>query len=141
MQLGARPIAPQETDFELLWLSVSIGAAVCAATWLTLGLPWPTCLFLAFTGHPCLTCGATRAAIQFAHGNFMAALRWNPFVFLFLWGVVLFDLYAIFVLVGRAPRLRITNLTAAEKNSVRLLVILALLINWIYLLSRPAGTY
>ena len=43
-------------------------------------------------------------------GNFLRALSWNPLAFLALCGVALFDLYAVIVLLGRAPRLRIVGL-------------------------------
>ena len=134
MQTCWRRVAPGEVDHELLWLSVSLGALALAAAWQAIGLPWPHCLFLAITGHPCLTCGATRATIQFLHGNFLAALRWNPLVFAFFCGATLFDFYAAVVLVTGAPRLRIRALTPAEKKWARILILALLALNWIYLL-------
>src|SRR5205814_9034423 len=77
MQLCRRQLAFGETDHELIWLSVSVASLGLAATWLSLGLPWPQCAFHTITGHPCATCGMTRSAIQFFHGHFFAALRWN----------------------------------------------------------------
>ncbi len=135
MQICWRRVGPRETDHELLWLSVSLAGLAAAAAWLAVGLPWPHCAFLAITGHPCLTCGATRAAIQFFHGNFLAALRWNPLAFASLCFVALFDGYAAVVLVTGAPRLRLCDLTAAQKKLVRILVIAMLALNWIYLLA------
>jgi len=88
-------------------------------------LPWPGCLFLAVTGHPCLTCGATRSTIALFHLDFSGAWKWNPLVFSFLCGLSIFDLYAFAVLVTRAPRLRIVQFTQLEKNFVRLAVIVA----------------
>ncbi len=52
MQIVRRPLAPSETNHELLWLTVSSGGLALAATWLALKLPWPICLFHALTGHP-----------------------------------------------------------------------------------------
>jgi hypothetical protein len=137
MQLSWRRVAPNETDQELLWLSVSLGGLATAAAWMALHLPWPHCVFLAITGHPCVGCGGTRAAVQFFHGNLSAAWQWNPLAFVFLCGVAVFDIYAAIVLLLRAKRLRISRFTATEKNFVRTLVICLLALNWIYLLSRP----
>jgi hypothetical protein len=76
----------------------------------------------------------TRCAIQFFHGHFFAALKWNPLVFAFLCGVTAFDVYAFVVLVTRAPRLRICFLAPRAKTFVRMSVVSALLLNWTYLL-------
>jgi Protein of unknown function (DUF2752) len=134
MRLYRRPLATGELDHELLWLSVSVASLGLAATWLSLGLPWPQCAFHTITGHPCATCGMTRSAIQFFHGHFFAAMRWNPLIFGVLCVLSTFDAYAFVVLIARAPRLRIGALTAAEKNFVRASIVTLLIVNWIYLL-------
>lgn len=141
MRIVRRPLAPREIDHELLWLSVSLGGLIFAAIWFALRLPWPHCIFLAITGHPCLTCGATRCAIAFFQFNFAGAWKWNPLVFIFLCGLSIFDVYAFAVLVLRARRLRIVQFTPAEKSFVRLLAIVLLLANWIYLLALPRGLF
>jgi hypothetical protein len=134
MQLSRRPLAPGELDHELLWLSLSLGGLAATAAWFALHLPWPQCIFLALTGHPCVTCGATRSAIAFFHGDLLSAWKWNPLFFVFLCSVTLFDIYAAIVLVLRMPRFRISNLTPVEKNLVRGLVVTLLAANWSYLL-------
>ena len=136
MQVCRRRLAHGELDYELIWLSVSLGSLVLAATWLAVGLPWPRCLFLTLTGYPCITCGMTRSAIQFFHGHFLAALQWNPLVFVALCGLSIFDAYAFVVLITRAPRLRILQFTPAEKTFLRVFAVVLLLSNWIYLLSH-----
>jgi hypothetical protein len=85
-----------------------------------------------------MTCGATRCTIAFLHGDFLGALRWNPLAFIALCGVAAFDLYAIVVLVGRGPRLRIVDWTAAGKNAARIAVVALIALNWVYLLSHRA---
>ena len=134
MQICWRKVAFRETDHELLWLSVSLSSLAAAAAWFALRLPWPQCVFHALTGHPCVTCGATRSVLQFFHGHFLNALQWNPLVFVVLCGVSIFDAYAAIVLLMRAPRLRITHVTAREKNIVRVLSVTLLGLNWIWLL-------
>ncbi|HXP35327.1 MAG TPA: DUF2752 domain-containing protein [Chthoniobacterales bacterium] len=141
MRLSYRPLARGELNHELIWLAVSLGSLALAAAWFALRLPWPRCIFLAITGHPCVTCGATRSAIAFFHADFWSAWKWNPLVFLFLSGLSIFDAYAFAVLVIRAPRLRIEQFTRAEKIALRLVAIILLLSNWIYLLSRPHGLF
>lgn len=136
MRLLWRRRAAPEPDHELIWLAVSVAAIAGAAVWLALDLPWPKCPFLAATGLPCVTCGATRSAIAFLHGDFLLALRWNPLAFVAFCAVIVFDFYAAIVLAGRMPRLRIVDWTRTEKNVVRIAVISALALNWIYLLAH-----
>jgi hypothetical protein len=136
MRLLWRRRTASETDHELIWLAVSVAAIAGGAGWLALSLPWPRCPFFAVTGFPCLTCGATRSAIAFLHGDFLSALKWNPLAFVAFCGVIVFDLYAAIVLVGRLPRLRMVDWTAAEKTAVRIAAISLLALNWIYLLAH-----
>jgi hypothetical protein len=136
MRLLWRRRTARETDHELIWLAVSVAAIAGGAGWLALSLPWPRCPFFAVTGLPCLTCGATRSAIAFLHGDFLSAWRWNPLAAFAFCGVIVFDLYAAIVLVGRLPRLRMVDWTATEKNAVRIAAISLLALNWIYLLAH-----
>jgi Protein of unknown function (DUF2752) len=134
MQIVRRPLAPGETNHELLWLSVSSGGLALAATWLALKLPWPICLFHALTGHPCLTCGATRSAVAFFHAQFFAAFQWSPLAFLFYCALSIFNVYALAVIIMRAPRLRIARLSASERKFIRGSIIALFAFNWVYLL-------
>jgi hypothetical protein len=134
MRLVWRRIPPEEFNHELVWLAVSVAALVTGAFWLGLGLPWPHCPFLAVTGYPCLTCGATRCAISFLHGNLFLAWTWNPLAFVALCGVALFDFYALIVLLARLPRLRVIDWTRAQKNALRIAVIALIVVNWVYLI-------
>jgi len=136
MQVPRRHVGPNETDHELLWLTVSLGSLGVAAGWFALGLPWPRCAFHELTGLPCVTSGMTRCAIQFFHGHFLAAWKWNPLVFASLCGVIAFDVYAFTVITARAPRVRIVFHTQSKKKYARGIVIGALALNWIYLLSH-----
>jgi hypothetical protein len=133
MRAVARPLAPGELDHELIFLCASLGEFAVAAGWFVLNLPWPICLFHALTGHPCLTCGATRSAIALFHGQVLTALKWNPLVFLTYVTMSIFDVYAFAVVISGAPRLRF-SLGAREKFFLRVCVIALLLANWIYLL-------
>jgi len=134
MRLRVRRLSPGEIDHELIWLSVSVASLGLAAAWLTIGLPWPRCIFHEITSMPCVTCGMTRCGIQFFHAHFLAALKWNPLVFTALCGVTAFDLYAFATLATRAPRLRICLYKQTAKTFVRSAVVSALALNWTYLL-------
>ncbi|MEY2562898.1 MAG: hypothetical protein QOH88_1091 [Verrucomicrobiota bacterium] len=136
MRLCWRHRALHELDHELIWLAVSTGSMAVGTAWLTLGLTWPLCPFLSITGLPCVTCGATRSSMAFLHGDFLSALSWNPLVFFALVSLLVFDLYAAIVLMGRRPRLRIVDLGSAEKNVARIAVVSLLALNWIYLLAH-----
>ena len=140
MQLYSRPLAPGETDAELLWLCVSLGGLVAASIWLWLELPWPICVFHDFTGYPCLTCGATRAGVAFFHGHLKDALKWNPLITVGYCALTLFDCYAAVAVVLRLPRLRFLPLNISEKKVIRWVMIGVLFVNWGYLLTvnRPS---
>jgi hypothetical protein len=141
MRIVRRPLAPGENDYELIWLSVTLVSLALAVGWLAVGLPWPHCVFLALTGHPCVTCGATRCAIAFFQANFSGAWKWNPLVFVALCAISILDAYAFAVLIVRGRRLRLTNFSAGEKNFVRVVIVIGVLVNWMYLLSRPPGVF
>jgi hypothetical protein len=134
VQIVRRPLAPGETNHELIWLTVSSGGLVLAGTWLALKLPWPICFFHALTGRPCLTCGATRSAIAFFHAHFLAAFEWNPLAFLCYCGLSLFNVYAFATVVMRTPRLRVAQVNPGERKFIRHSVIALLALNWAYLL-------
>ena len=134
MQFSVRRLAPGELDQELIWLSASVLSLCFAAAWLNLGLPWPRCMFHDITHLPCVTCGMTRCGIQFFQGHFLAAFKWNPLVFTALCGVIAFDVYALATLVMRAPRLRIHFLNGRSKRFLRISIVSALALNWVYLL-------
>jgi hypothetical protein len=135
MEVVARRLQRGDIDHELIWLSVSVVSLTSAALWLALGLPWPVCVFHQLTGLPCLTCGMTRCGIEFFHGHFLAALKWNPLIFALLWGVIAFDLYALAAVALRRPRLRML-FRKTEKKYARGVLVAALALNWFYLVSH-----
>lgn len=125
-----RALNPGETDWEVLWLGVSVAAAACAAVWIGAGLPRPRCPFLALTGCPCPGCGATRALIQVAQGNLVAALHWNPLAAVGGGVAVGYNVYAAVVLACRLRRVRPVKLGPAELQGMRVGVLGAVLGNW-----------
>ena len=125
-----------EIDHEMLWLSVSVISGGLAWLWIRLGLSGPVCPLNAFTGWPCLTCGATRAVRAVFRGNFLEAFCWNPLVIVGLSMVLLFDLYALIVVGFGLPRLRFEDMPQRIVSALRVGVIVAILINWGWLIYR-----
>ena len=76
----------------------------------------------------------TRCGIEFFQGHFLAALQWNPFVFAALCGITAFDVYALAAVIARTPRLRVRLSTPRAKTWLRVSLISALALNWMYLL-------
>jgi hypothetical protein len=136
VKLTLRPLAPRETDHELLFFAVTLLVAVPCFAWLALDLPWPKCLLRHATGIPCPTCGATRCALAFAHGDLISAWIRNPFMFVCYAGTILLDLYAATVVLFRLPRVRLAGLPAEIKHRLCVVVAVAVGINWCYLLAR-----
>ncbi len=130
MRLELRRLRAGELDHELIWLAVTITSAVFLLMWLRIGLPLPQCTFRALFGIPCVTCGATHAALAFFRGNFAAAWRFNPLATLSLIAIVLYDAYALLALVRLTPRLRV----AISRRYLLPLISGVALLNWIYLL-------
>jgi hypothetical protein len=131
-----RPLAPQETDFEFLFLVVSFVAGASCFIWLAFGLPWPGCSFRQLTGLPCPTCGATRSALSLVHGDLAAAWQRNPLMVVCYAGALLLNLYCVGVLLFRLPRVRVGGVPSKVKCGLCLLMLVAIAANWAYLLAN-----
>ena len=136
MHFQWRRLRPGELDAELIWLCVTVASAALGLMWLALHLPLPRCTFRTITGFPCVTCGATRGAVALAQGDVSAAFWLNPLVFVGIAAVALFDLYALVVLLTRAPRLRLTFPAPRARPVLVAISCGVLLLNWIYLLRQ-----
>jgi len=94
-------------------------------------LPFPVCLFKAFTGFACPTCGSTRAVGRLVHFDLAGALVMNPlttlaaFVFA-IWAVADFSLLSR----GRALDLEMGRPLG---RVVRAVAVVAVVANWAYL--------
>ena len=134
MRVYWRRLRPGEFDHELVWLLVSLTSAALGAAWVAMHLPWPRCNFRALFAIPCVTCGSTRAATALLHGDVASAWSWNPLATLAMVAIALFDLYALGVLLTRAPRLRVSF--AGPKRPLIATLLIAGGLNWLYLLLR-----
>ena len=136
MRWQLRHLHPGEPDHELIWLTVSCFGAGGLAVWLWLHLPLPQCNFHALFGIPCLTCGSTRAARAFLHGQIWNAWLVSPLAIVTFCGMAAFDVYAIAVLSSGARRLRMTFAGRRARLTSAVLLAVAALLNWFYLLSH-----
>ncbi len=97
-------------------------------------LGFPLCMFKALTGIPCMTCGSTRALGLLAYGDAVAAFAMNPLVAA---SAAVLSLLAVADLAGYASRGRVLSFSASPgaARALRILVPVALLLNWIYLIA------
>lgn len=134
--LRAQALLPGEIDHERRWLTVTVGCGAGAAFLLWSGAPLPKCLLHTWTGIPCPGCGSTRAFRQFLVGHLGAAFVFNPLATLGFLGIIAFDIYAVLVLCGKAPRLRLEPLSRSQTQGLRVLAICAVAANWWWLLAH-----
>lgn len=103
-----------------------------------LGLP-RDCRFRLATGIQCPACGGVRAWQALAAGELTAAWKMQPGLILAAMAAAVFSLYSLWVVIGRRRRLRF-SLRPFERVVLLILVVLALLANWLYLFwSATAG--
>ncbi|RYD71796.1 MAG: DUF2752 domain-containing protein [Verrucomicrobiaceae bacterium] len=101
-----------------------------------MGRTFPPCAFHALTGWACPSCGMTRATLKLLAGDIPAAFAFNPLYVLGLLALATFNLYAITVLVGKLPRLRVGTLPPCAGAWFRWVIVAAILGNWGWLLYR-----
>jgi Protein of unknown function (DUF2752) len=74
--------------------------------------------------------------MSLVQGDWTAACRYNPLIFVCYGLTLLVNLYAAAVLLFRLPRLRLANLPATVKRALSATILIALTANWIYLLAH-----
>lgn len=117
--------------------AILAGVGVVAAAAVSLlhldAVPFTVCVFKLTTGLPCLTCGSTRALARLAEGDLAGAWRMNPLAAagalgLLPWAAA--DL--VLMLRRRALGLELSPFAA---RTARVLVVVAALANWAYLVA------
>lgn len=140
MKIYRRPLAPGETDVELLWFWVALASAGMGFFWLRWHLPLPECPVAHWTGLPCPTCGGTRMVRAVLEGNFRLGFTWNPLLFLALTAGVGFFAYSAVVLALRLRRVRCGKFSKKLGYVIRGAALVLFLANWIYLIQTlPVG--
>ena len=92
----------------------------------------PSCVFRSITGFPCPTCGATRSLVQLATGNVVSALAFNPLFIVIVLAALTMFIYSLVRALFSLPRLTFLP-SEPEKALFRWIIVLALLLNWAYL--------
>jgi len=95
-----------------------------------------TCPFLLLTGHPCPSCGMTRAWHAMAHFHFADALRMNPLGVVLFLGACCWLVYAAVVLVGRTRAVRFDRPSGRRLNAIRIVLAAVIIGNWVYIIPR-----
>ena len=97
------------------------------------------CLFKRVTGIPCPSCGSTRSVLSMLNGDFMAAIRWNPFGILLTMLLLLAPFWILYDLVLHNDSLfRAYNRSELllKKKWIALPLILLVLMNWIWNITK-----
>ena len=91
------------------------------------------CVFKAVTGIPCLTCGASRAAVALASGHPLVAFRLHPLVVAGAAAAVIYVPWAVLTSTG-SRRLRV-HWSAREWRGLRILAWMVLAATWLWLIA------
>ncbi len=133
MRFVLRKKRPSPIEFALIYgglvILLLVAARILPVTQLA-----PDCVFKVMTGMPCPTCGSTRAVILLSQGNILSAFRMNPATSAVFVAALVAFLCRITALAFNLPGMRI-GLSDHEKNLVRVSAVLALLLNWGYLIT------
>jgi hypothetical protein len=91
------------------------------------------CMFKAFTGYPCATCGSTRAFGHLSHFDIPSAFAIQPFVTAVTLAILAWGLVDASLMIG-GLRARVT-LDETNRHRAILIVGALAVANWIYLLA------
>ena len=99
----------------------------------------PPCSLRTMTGIPCIGCGGTRAMKALAHGEFVAAVKYNPLVVLGVLVVMLWFAWTVATMkMARYQRAWVGKSNAQTDRKVArywgIGIAVLVLLNWIYLI-------
>lgn len=89
----------------------------------------PLCLFRHFTGIPCPCCGTTRACLSVLRGDLVGALKFNPLAVI----AIFTGPFALWLMTRR----KAWSIVAFVLS--RGVIVLAVLLNWAYLIYSALG--
>ena len=125
-------------DHELIWGLIGL-LVILAAAFLpvheALARSGYRCPFYGVTGHPCPTCGTTRAFVAAASLDLKGAFSVNPLAAAFFLGLAFCVPWALGSVVLGTRRLRVTKLGRAGRGVLRAIVVILVFSNWAYLIA------
>lgn len=133
MRLQFVRMSRDRLDHERIWAAVGLALGV-------MGLVFPLegvrvrCPFKVLTGWPCATCGMTRSFIHLRQFDLVGALAANPLIAVLALFAVAYCIYAWIAVLFRTRRIRISVTRRWEPTVIRVLVVAAVLGNWLYLI-------
>ena len=140
MKIYLRPLAPGETDFELIWFWLMLVSGSLGFFWLHWHLPLPECPMVHWTGLPCPTCGGTRMARAVLDKNFRLGFVSNPLLFFAMTVAAGVFAYSAVVLGMRLRRIRCGKLAEKFRYVIRSAAAISFVANWAYLIfTLPVG--
>jgi fumarate reductase subunit C len=89
-------------------------------------------VFKALVGVPCPTCASTRSVVYLSHGDVASAFFMNPLVLSVSVAALVYLFYSLLTFIFAAPRI-VVALSGNEKDRLRVLAVLLVLVNWLYL--------
>ena len=126
-----RSATKDERQLALLWLVAAVSAVALRPLWLAATPHLRSCIFRSLTGIPCPTCGTTRAATAFLHGDVMTAFINNPLAAL---AGLLFVVGAPIAVIWTTARMSVPSLPNPLPPWVRIGAICLIAANWLYLI-------
>lgn len=134
MKVRLEKLPPNAIDHEMIWGGIGL-LVLLAARFVPFSLlPKINCPFHILTGYPCPSCGMTRSFILMSHLKFWTSMRMNPLGGLLFIFTAIFVGYAFITIVFRMRRIRLQVTEKWEGIFIRIVFILVIVINWIYLI-------
>ena len=131
--MNIRPVSNEERQLAYLWLAAVVSSLALRPIWLAVAPHLHSCVFKSIFDLPCPTCGTTRAATAFLHGDILASFAANPLAAL---SGVVFVVGGVVAGVWAMAGWPLPHCKLSMPVWMRFLAIGVIAANWIYLIGR-----